>query len=137
MENLKEYIKNWTIIEGNKPCNEDLFINEFIDLITNLSDDRDVTFDGDGSYFGKQVTLHLNSGVWIGDPQLCCKYSSWISTAPSTSTSAGVAAATCAPPHGLALCPTAPFPATSRTSAGATRARTRSASTSSHGLVAR
>jgi len=68
MENLKEYIKNWTIIEGNKPCNEDLFINEFIDLITNLSDDRDVTFDGDGSYFGKQVTLHLNSGVWIGDP---------------------------------------------------------------------
>ena len=68
MENLKEYIKNWIAIDGQKPCNEDLFVNEFIDLITKLDDERDISFDGEGSYFGKQITLHLNSGVWIGDP---------------------------------------------------------------------
>lgn len=68
MEQLRDYIKNWIAIDGQKPRNEDLFIDEFIKLITNLEDDRDIQFDGDGSYFGKQITLHLDSGIWIGDP---------------------------------------------------------------------
>lgn len=68
MEKLKEYIENWISIEGLKPCNEELFINEFINLLNTIDDDRDISFDGEGSYFGKQITLHWNSGVWVGDP---------------------------------------------------------------------
>ena len=68
MEKLKNYIQNWSKIEGIKPCNENEFIDEFIKLITSLDDERDISFDGEGSYFGKQITLHLNSGVWVGDP---------------------------------------------------------------------
>lgn len=68
MEDLKEYIKNWLTIEGKKPCNEDLFVNGFIDLLNKIDDDRDISFDGEGSYFGKQITLHWNGGVWVGDP---------------------------------------------------------------------
>jgi len=68
MDNLREYIKNWIAIEGQKPENEEPFVNGFIELVANLNDERDVSFDGEGAYFGKQVRINLNSGVWIGDP---------------------------------------------------------------------
>jgi hypothetical protein len=53
---LSEYVSEWRT-KDLKPCNEKVFINEFIKLIDNYPDEREVTFDGDGSYFGKQVTL--------------------------------------------------------------------------------
>lgn len=54
---LIEYIDKWNAIEGVKPKNEPLFVVEFIKLLNNYPDDREVTFDGEGAYFGKQVTL--------------------------------------------------------------------------------
>lgn len=56
-ETLKQYIREWNDIEGIKPKNEPLFMTEFVKLLQNYPDERDVQFDGDGSYFGKQVTL--------------------------------------------------------------------------------
>lgn len=56
-EKLIEYVDNWNAIEGIKPKNEPLFVIEFAKLIENYPDEREVSFDGEGSYFGKQVTL--------------------------------------------------------------------------------
>ena len=35
-----------------------------------MDDERDISFDGEGSYFGKQITLSYGSGVWVGDKDL-------------------------------------------------------------------
>lgn len=53
---LSDYISEWNKSE-DKPSNEKVFIDEFIKLLDNFPDEREVEFDGDGSYFGKQVTL--------------------------------------------------------------------------------
>lgn len=59
MEQFKElisYVKEWET-KDLKPCNEEVFIKEFLYLIENYPDDREITFDGEGSYFGKQITI--------------------------------------------------------------------------------
>ena len=60
-EELKQYLLSWHQNPGQKPENEPAFVDNFIHLLKTLEDERDITFDGDGSYFGKQVTLALNS----------------------------------------------------------------------------
>jgi hypothetical protein len=65
-EELTEYLKNWHSSELC-PKNEEEFIDLFIDFLNKIDDDRDVTFDGDGAYFGKQITIGWNSGVWSAD----------------------------------------------------------------------
>lgn len=54
---LREYIINWKQIEEIKPCNEDVFISEFIKFIDSIDSPEDISFDGTGSYFGHQVTI--------------------------------------------------------------------------------
>lgn len=54
---LIDYVDNWHKIEGIKPSNEPLFVLEFVELLKNFPDEREITFDGEGAYFGKQVTI--------------------------------------------------------------------------------
>lgn len=56
-EPLIQYVKDWQKTEFVKPQNEQLFIDGFITLIKNYPDDREIEFNGEGAYFGKQVTL--------------------------------------------------------------------------------
>lgn len=59
-EDLKKYIKEWNYFEGIKPQNDTNFIKMFIDFISKIDDSNDIEFDGDGSYFGKQVSIVYN-----------------------------------------------------------------------------
>lgn len=66
-EKLSEYITNWHKLDNHdRPHNEEVFIDEFVDFIKDPLVEQLVTFDGDGSYFGKQITIESNSG--FGDP---------------------------------------------------------------------
>lgn len=56
-EGLKEYIRQWNANYGLKACNEKTFIDGFLNLINNYPDDREVEFQGEGAYFGKQIQL--------------------------------------------------------------------------------
>ena len=58
---LEEYIRKWSSVDGIKPCNEQDFYELFTELLKSDLDDRDFEFDGDGSYFGKQVSLNVGS----------------------------------------------------------------------------
>jgi hypothetical protein len=55
-QQLIAYIDKWNAIDGVKPCNEKEFIDLFYKLFLDY-DDREIEFNGEGSYFGKQVTL--------------------------------------------------------------------------------
>lgn len=66
LKELKEYIETWNAADNPKPCNEDIFVKEFLEIINNLEDERDISFDGDNAYGGKQITLRLNS-FWYHD----------------------------------------------------------------------
>ena len=68
VQKLTDYIKSWDQAENPKPKNEDVFIDAFIYLLDNLEDDRDITFDGDNAYDGKQVTLALNRVYTTSEP---------------------------------------------------------------------
>ncbi len=57
---LKEYIKNWKSLD-QPPKNEPQFIALFLDYIRNIEDERDVEFNGEGSYFGKEISIVENS----------------------------------------------------------------------------
>lgn len=59
-KDLKTYIDNWRKIEEIKPKNEPTFIEMFIEFLNGVDDERDISFDGDGSYFGKQITVIQN-----------------------------------------------------------------------------
>ena len=56
MEALKEYIENWNAVDGIKPDNDEVFIKGFIKYLES-EETKEVTFDGDGAYFGKQVSI--------------------------------------------------------------------------------
>ena|SRR6186713_901255 len=56
-EPLKEYVRNWKAIDGLKPQNEPVFIEQFLKLINNYPDDREIEFQGEGAYFGKQMQI--------------------------------------------------------------------------------
>lgn len=60
VEDLKTYVRNWKDLEGCKPCDEAAFIAPFIKVLES-ADEGDFEFDGDGSYFGKQVTFRYGS----------------------------------------------------------------------------
>ena len=59
-EELRKYIQEWEKIENIKPKNETQFIKGFIDFLENMEDDRDIEFQGDGAYFGKQISIGFN-----------------------------------------------------------------------------
>lgn len=59
MSKIEEYVENWHAVDGIKPCNESVFIDLFLEYLDGL-DVTNLQFDGEGSYFGKQVTLHEN-----------------------------------------------------------------------------
>lgn len=62
---LHEYITDWNL-KNIKPKNEDVFIDLFIEWLNSIDDCRDVVFDGEGSYFGRQVSIVKDSIYKIG-----------------------------------------------------------------------
>lgn len=54
---FENYISDWLAIDNIKPKNEDFFIDNFILFIRGIDDCNDFQFEGDGSYFGKQVSI--------------------------------------------------------------------------------
>lgn len=48
MKILSDYISHWKSIEGVKPKNDKLFIDEFCVLLSK-TDNYDITYDGEGS----------------------------------------------------------------------------------------
>ena len=67
---LKQYIQNWKQIDGVKPANEPVFIDGFIWLLNNIDDDREIDFHGEGSYFGKEIAINIDSWYGKGDRDL-------------------------------------------------------------------
>jgi len=59
---LIQYVDQWNAINDiAKPQNEKTFIDLFYKLFLEDYDDREVEFNGQGSYFGYQVTLYPDS----------------------------------------------------------------------------
>jgi len=56
-EVLEKYIEKWEAVEGIKPKNQKVFIDSFIEFINKLDDCSVFSFDGEGSYFGKQLSI--------------------------------------------------------------------------------
>lgn len=63
-EILTKHVADWGSVEGIKPLNDERFIATFL-ICLRAADYEDFCFDGDGSYFGKQVTWSVGSGHWI------------------------------------------------------------------------
>ena len=59
MKILSDYISHWKSIEGIKPKNDKLFIDEFCVLLSK-TDNNDISYDGEGSYFGNQVSIKFD-----------------------------------------------------------------------------
>ena len=70
MKILSDYISHWKSIEGIKPKNDKLFIDEFCVLLSK-TDNNDITYDGEGSYFGNQVSIKFESQYRKPDRNLC------------------------------------------------------------------
>ena len=70
MKILSDYISQWKLIEGIKPKNDKLFIDEFCVLLSK-TDNYDITYDGEGSYFGNQVSIKFESQYRKCDRNLC------------------------------------------------------------------
>ena len=68
VEKLISYVVNWKHEKGIKPCNEVEFINLFLEFISTI--DLDFTFNGDGAYFGKQITICRDNGYRCGYDEL-------------------------------------------------------------------
>ena len=62
-ENLSLLVQKWKDVEGVKPQNDPQFIECFLECLKD-ADYEDFTFDGDGAYFGKQVTWEVGSHYW-------------------------------------------------------------------------
>lgn len=59
---LEKYLKNWFNLQGIKPKNEPEFIENFIKFISpDNFENLQFNFDGDGSYFGKQISIQMYS----------------------------------------------------------------------------
>lgn len=54
-DKLIDYIRDWQTKLSPKPCNEQEFIDLFLSYIA--SSDLEFSFDGLGSYFGKQISI--------------------------------------------------------------------------------
>ncbi len=62
MKQLSDFITNWNKNPDTRKENDSAFITLFCELISSPHfDERDVTFDGDGAYFGKQITINVGS----------------------------------------------------------------------------
>jgi hypothetical protein len=59
IDQLINYVVNWKN-DNSKPCNEVQFIDLFLEFIN--TNELYFTFDGDGAYFGKQITLCRDAG---------------------------------------------------------------------------
>ena len=60
LEKLENEINSfWNSLDRTKNCVE--MLKPFLDFLDLITDERDVTFDGEGSYFGKQITINYNS----------------------------------------------------------------------------
>lgn len=57
-QELKNYIRNWNTIKGVKPENESVFISLFTDWLFEKDGDLEFEFQGEGSYFGKQISIN-------------------------------------------------------------------------------
>lgn len=60
---LKEYINLFQLMLNNGESiiqNKDEIIDIFIQFFNNIEDENDVEFEGDGSYFGKQINIMYN-----------------------------------------------------------------------------
>lgn len=69
-EALRIYVQDWNAIkQERKPENQESFISLFLDFLIKCDNDN-ITFDGDGAYFGKQITID-NGMPYTNDPQLC------------------------------------------------------------------
>lgn len=55
-DRIIEYVGNWKSIPNIKPMNEPEFIELFLEFIAD-GDNLNIKFDGDGAYFGKQVSI--------------------------------------------------------------------------------
>ena len=60
LDNLSTLVQRWKDVEGIKPQNDQKFIDAFSKCLIE-ADCEDFTFDGDGAYFGKQVTWEVDS----------------------------------------------------------------------------
>ena len=70
LDNLSTMVQRWKDVEGIKPQNDQKFIDAFSKCLLEANYE-DFTFDGDGAYFGKQVTWEVDSQYWgIRDPHL-------------------------------------------------------------------
>lgn len=57
MEDFIEYLDKWH--DGkDRPKNETKFVDGFLLFLKSIDDSRDVSFDGEGAYFGRQITIH-------------------------------------------------------------------------------
>ena len=56
MKNLLEYINYW--YKNERPCNEDLCINLFIEFFNTYKYFENVSFNGNGYLFGKQISIY-------------------------------------------------------------------------------
>jgi hypothetical protein len=65
---LRTYIDTWKAIESNRPSNEDAFITLFIAYLKSLDDSADIEFEGEGSYFGRQIKVRKDSAYINRDP---------------------------------------------------------------------
>ena len=70
MKILSEYISNWKQIEGIKPINEPIFIEEFSKMLPQI-ETCDISYNGDGSYFGQEVSIIFGSYGMNIDRNLC------------------------------------------------------------------
>lgn len=63
---FEQHIQNWNQIDGIKPINDPEIIKGFIEFLNGIDDEQDVEWDGEGSYFGKQVTIRKNNRYLTG-----------------------------------------------------------------------
>lgn len=67
-EEIVKYVKDWNILEGVKPENNEHFILHFIILLNTMENDSDISFQGEGSYFGKQVGIAIDQSFGWSRP---------------------------------------------------------------------
>lgn len=68
IEKLINYVVNWKNDQNIKPCNEVEFIDLFLEFISTV--DLNFSFDGNGAYFGKQITICRDNGYLSGYDEL-------------------------------------------------------------------
>lgn len=73
LDSIRVYIKNWNSVQYGevKPKNDSEFINLFISFLQDIAQEEDLSFDGEGAYFGKQVTINHERNSRYSDTLIC------------------------------------------------------------------